>query len=323
MTRASAQVVVTGAGIAVRGRATPADLLDRGPVDTAAPDPADTLTGRGLRYKDRATRLGMVAARAALADAGVLDVVTPSTPDDSFGVVTSSNYGNLDTVCQTVRTIDEETYLGTSPMMLPATSSNVIASWLAITHGLRGANVTVCNGRTSGLDAVRRACLLIAAGRVSRVLVVGVEPDLPEVRHVVGDDGSVALFDGAAAILLAGARSAAASGTRIHAGIGRYAKRADAADAIAEACAGTGRIGLRLSSQETTVDSEVHDLPAVLGDAAGALGVLQVAAATAWLGGGRRAGDALAVCGDDGATAAMVVTAPASFPAGPRSRELT
>jgi 3-oxoacyl-[acyl-carrier-protein] synthase II len=299
-------VVVTGAGIAVRGLGSPAELLAGGPADPAAPDPVDSLTGRGLRYKDRATRLGMVAARAALADAGLLEVVTPATPDDSFGVVTSSNFGNLDTVCQAVRTIDEHTYLGTSPMMLPATSSNVTASWLAITHGLRGANVTLCNGPTSGLDAVRWARLLITAGRVTRVLVVGVEPDLPEVRHVV-DDGGGALFDGAAAIVLERGDLPATAGAGIRAGIGRYAKCRRAVDAIDAVSPRTGRIGLRLGPGESAVDAEVCDLASALPPASGALGVLQVAAATAWLRGGSRTGPALAVCGDDRTTAALVV----------------
>ncbi|MFF0445694.1 beta-ketoacyl synthase N-terminal-like domain-containing protein [Streptomyces sp. NPDC004609] len=181
-------VVVTGVGLAVRGAGRAADLL--GPLPgcrSGFPDPVSRLTGRGLRYKDRATKLAMAAARDALTEAGLVDADgEPAVPGRTVGVVASTNYGNADTVCDTVRTIADHTYLGTSPMMLPATSSNVTASWVAITHGLRGANLTLCNGPTSGVDAVHWARLLIAAGRVDRVLVVGTEPDNPAVRHITG-----------------------------------------------------------------------------------------------------------------------------------------
>ena len=143
-TERAAPAVITGLGTAVRGLDGPAGLL--GPLPAghrSAADPVSRLTGRGLRYKDRATKLAMAAARDALAEAGLTDPAgEPTVPGESTGVVASTNYGNCDTVCETVATIAESTYLATSPMLLPATSSNVVASWVAITHGLRGANLT-------------------------------------------------------------------------------------------------------------------------------------------------------------------------------------
>ncbi|MEU9385167.1 beta-ketoacyl synthase N-terminal-like domain-containing protein, partial [Streptomyces sp. NPDC048279] len=160
MTSAStAHAVITGLGSAVRGVTGPGGLLDPLPPDLRrAADPVSRLSGRGLRYKDRATKLAMVAARDALRTAALTDDAGDLTvPGESVGVSASTNYGNVDTVCETVRTIADDSYLATSPMMLPATSSNVVASWVAITHGLRGVNLTLCNGPTSGLDAVNWA----------------------------------------------------------------------------------------------------------------------------------------------------------------------
>lgn len=215
----TADAVITGLGSAVRGLDGPWQLLSALPDGhREAADPVSRLSGRGLRYKDRATKLAMVAARDALRAAALLDEAGDLTvPGESVGVSASTNYGNADTVCETVRTIAESTYLGTSPMMLPATSSNVVASWVAITHGLRGANLTLCNGPTSGLDAVNWARLLIGSGRAERMLVVGVEPDNPAVRHVTGvaqerAGGVPELFDGAAALVVESRASAEARG---------------------------------------------------------------------------------------------------------------
>ncbi|MFC8666661.1 beta-ketoacyl synthase N-terminal-like domain-containing protein [Streptomyces sp. NPDC057199] len=306
-TARTAQAVITGLGTAVRGLDGPAGLL--GPLPAghrSAADPVSRLTGRGLRYKDRATKLAMAAARDALKAARLIDDSGALTvPGESTGVVASTNYGNCDTVCETVQTIAESTYLATSPMLLPATSSNVVASWLAITHGLRGANLTLCNGPTSGLDAVNWARLLIAAGRLDRALVVGVEPDNPAVRHVTetsdpdayDEDGAPELFDGAVALVVESPASAEARGVRAVAGIGPYARRGVHADAVAEVralrpgpvglwCVPEHPAGLRAPAPGLGAGAgtaPIRDLSAWYGPASGALGVMQCAAAAVWL----------------------------------------
>ncbi|MFC9297976.1 beta-ketoacyl synthase N-terminal-like domain-containing protein [Streptomyces sp. NPDC057011] len=340
---ATVRTVVTGLGIALDGPATPADLLAARPPagePGAGGDPVARLKGRGLRYKDRATKLGMVAAREALAEAALIAADgSPTVPGSSVGCVVSTNYGNVDTVCETVATIARDTYVATSPMMLPATSSNVVASWIAITHGLRGANLTLCNGSTSGLDAVHWARLLIAAGRVERALVVGVEPDNPAVRHLLPEQS--VFFDGAAALVLESAASAEARGVHPLAEIGPYARRATHAAAVAGVRERDPReIGLWCVPQHPegikapapalgngVGGAPVHDLSDLLGPSSGALGVLQAVAATAWLSGagaGARVVLATAGTGDaggDDAAAALVVapvtTHRGNVPAGP------
>ncbi|WP_328871997.1 beta-ketoacyl synthase [Streptomyces sp. NBC_00287] len=334
----TAQAVITGLGTAVRGLDGPGGLL--GPLPAghrSAADPVSRLTGRGLRYKDRATKLAMTAARDALDAAGLLDGAGELTvPGESVGVVASTNYGNCDTVCETVQTIAESTYLGTSPMMLPATSSNVVASWVAITHGLRGANLTLCNGPASGLDAVNWARLLVAARRVERVLVVGVEPDNAAVRHVTetpepdGTDDTDAvpeLFDGAVALVVESLASAEARGVRALAALGPYARRGDHAGAVAKVralrpgpvglwCVPEHPAGVRAPAPAlgaSAGSAPVHDLSALYGPSSGALGVLQCATAAVWLADhddmvlvSAGTGDA----GGDDAGAALLLTAP-------------
>lgn len=335
---ATADAVITGLGSAVRGLDGPWQLLSALPDGhREAADPVSRLSGRGLRYKDRATKLAMVAARDALRAAALLDEAGDLTvPGESVGVSASTNYGNADTVCETVRTIAESTYLGTSPMMLPATSSNVVASWVAITHGLRGANLTLCNGPTSGLDAVNWARLLIGSGRAERMLVVGVEPDNPAVRHVTGvaqerAGGVPELFDGAAALVVESRASAEARGVRPLAVLGPYARRGRHADAVSEVrrraagpvglwCVPEHPEGVRAPAAGLGAAAgsavPVHDLTALYGPASGALGVLQCAAGVVWLEGRSGAVDEVVLAsagtgdaGGDDAGAALLLLA--------------
>ncbi|TQJ23670.1 3-oxoacyl-[acyl-carrier-protein] synthase II [Micromonospora sp. A202] len=307
MTPEGRRAVVTGLGLAVAGLEDAGDLLQpRGDRRDPAPaDPVRRLTGRGLRYKDRATKLALVAGRDALRSAGLVgEDDRVAVPGERVGVVVSTNLGNVDTVCDTVQAIAEHTYLGTSPMTLPATSSNVVASWLAITYGLRGANLTLCNGQTSGLDAVHWAALLIAAGRADRVLVAGAEPDNAPVRHVLSSSGVTAEpFDGAAALVLEAESAVLDRGVRPLAVVGRYARRASLTTAVAQVTAGAAPVGLwclpeRGSDPMGDVVTGAHriDLSATLGPASGALGVLQCVAAAAWLC-GPHAGSVLATAG--------------------------
>ncbi|WP_067464446.1 beta-ketoacyl synthase N-terminal-like domain-containing protein [Actinomadura macra] len=317
------EVVVTGLGLALRGVDDARRLLAPDPPAPDGDDPVARLTGRGLRYRDRATRLAMCAARDALAAAGLVRDGSLTVPAHRAGVVASTNYGNIDTVCDAVTTIAKETYTGTSPMALPATASNVVASWVAITHGLRGANLTLCNGETSGLDAVHWARQLIAARRVGWVLVVGVEPVNPPVRHLAtgGTGADVRLLDGAAALVMETAESARERGAPGLAEIGPYARKGTWTEAVTTVReSGAEPVGLWCTPggvvpPHALEPARVCDLTAMLGECSGALGVLQAAAATAWLNDGETsAADALATAGTgrDGGTdaaAALILRA--------------
>ncbi|WP_349345119.1 beta-ketoacyl synthase N-terminal-like domain-containing protein [Streptomyces rapamycinicus] len=218
MTHGPGGVVVTGVGLAVPGAGTPEALLRRTacPVTGPAPEPFDTaarIGRRGHRYKDRATRLALCAALEALRNADLIpaDGEEVTVPGDTVGVVASSNLGNLDTACLTAAAIAERSAVDLSPMSLPNASSNVIASWVAIRHGLRGPNLMLCNGATSGLDAVHWGAALVAAGRVRRAVVIGVETHNAVVADLVGRPAGE-LLDGAAAVVVEGARWAGARG---------------------------------------------------------------------------------------------------------------
>ncbi|WP_372410828.1 beta-ketoacyl synthase N-terminal-like domain-containing protein [Streptomyces luteireticuli] len=294
-------IVVTGTGLAVPGLARPLDLLADEPPGTGF-DPATALKGKEMRGKDRASRLGLCAADAALRDAGLLaDDGTYREAGETTAVVVSSNLGTLETACEFTDTIAREGVTGLSPLGLPQTSSNVVAGWIAIRYGLRGPNLTVCNGATSGLDAVHWACHLILAGRCRRAVVVGVEPASEPAGRLLGQEPR----DVTAAVVLESAADAIGRGARAHAAVSAYARGADAARTVAATeSRAPVPVQLRLATGHL-------DLTARLGDCSGALGVLQCAAGADHVR-SHGTGAVLAVAGgtaaDDAAAALLLTT---------------
>ncbi|OEJ56734.1 hypothetical protein BGM19_00320 [Streptomyces agglomeratus] len=306
------EVVVTGIGLALPGVATYGDLLGPLPGEGGF-DPATGLSGRKLRHKDRASRLALRAAEFALHDAGLTDAdATFTGAADSTAVVVSTNLGNVDSVCAATDTIAREGVRGLSPLGLPQTSSNVLAGWVAIRYGLRGPNLTVCNGVTSGLDALAWAQNLIVAGRAEAAVVVGVEPASDVTTKLLGKQST----DAAVAIVLEPANAAASGGARPRATIAGYARARDLAAALT--CAGVAEeefVGLWLGDEADAGAAQLFpatrriDLEAQLGPLSGALGVLQCAAAAAHFEGGAT-GNVLATAGGPhhDAAAALLLT---------------
>ncbi|WP_245238958.1 beta-ketoacyl synthase N-terminal-like domain-containing protein [Streptomyces sp. MZ04] len=280
------EIVVTGIGLAFSGVATYGDLLGPLPGEGGF-DPSTELSGRELRHKDRASRLALRAAEFAFHDAGLTDAnATFTGAADSTAVVVSTNLGNVDSVCYATDTIAREGVRGLSPLGLPQTSSNVIAGWVAIRYGLRGPNLTVCNGVTSGLDAVSWARNLIVAGRAEAAVVVGVEPANDVVTKLLGEQST----DAAVAIVLEPVNAAVSRGTRPRATIAGYARTRRLADALTFAGVTQEKtVGLWLVDEADAGPGQLLaatrrvDLEAQLGPLSGALGVLQCAAAAAHL----------------------------------------
>lgn len=298
-------IVVTGVGLAVPGLAGAADLIGPVPVEGGF-DPATGLAGRDMRHKDRATRLSLRAVEPALRDAGLLGEDGYLGDRDATAVIVSSNFGNLDNVCRFTDIINDKSVTGLSPLGLPQTSINVITGALAIRHGLRGPNLTVSNGATSGHDALHWAVNFLRTGRARTAVVVGVEPLDDAVAKLTGGE----TVDGAAAVVLETTGHAAARGATARATVAGYARKAGQAAAVAAVRAGGGPVGLWLAADVPgAADSPVLDLDAKLGRCFGALGVLQCAAAVAHLDAGGP-GPVLATAGapTDDAVSALLVT---------------
>lgn len=144
-----------------------------------------------------------------------------------MGICASSNLGNMDTVCQESEVIFKEHVDKTSPMNLPVASSNVIPASIAIRFGLKAINLMLCNGATSGVDAVHIAAQMIRSGRADKMLVVGVEPLNPVTEKLMREcdperGNSAALHPGELAACLVLERHDGVAPKR-YATIGEYA----------------------------------------------------------------------------------------------------
>ncbi|MCQ6244816.1 beta-ketoacyl synthase N-terminal-like domain-containing protein [Streptomyces malaysiensis] len=283
------------------------------PEPACRPDQAHTVLGRkGLLFKEDATRLALCAVHRAFGlPPGKLTEPLPGA--EHTAVVVSSNVGNARTVRDIVAGMRAGSAHDVSPLNGPNASSNVIASTLAIRYGFTGPNLMVCSGATSGLDAVRLGALLLRGERARRVVVVGAEPDDEVAR------GLAALRPAAPGTTLpVPLRAAAACVVLEHGGSGprlgnvrRHTRPDDIADDLAPPAA------LRLTAPGAPGAGGGIDLTAHLGEVYGALGVVQLAVAAAWLGSGQPSGPggALITCGDGEDGYASARLDPADVPA--------
>jgi len=336
-TRRSQGIVITAVGTAVAGLADADGLLGSGSAAEAEADRSPEPAARGLRYKDEATRLTLAAVAVALeragllrspdqgaADQGIADRPRSRAPElavpgEAVATVVSSNFGSLDTVCRAAATIAARTVTGLSPMDLPNASSNVAASSVAIRFGLRGPNLTVCNGATSGLDAVAWGRRLIESGRARWAVVAGVEVADDTVRRLAGPGRR--LFHGAVALVLSSAEDAAERGAPSLGRLGGYRRAASVARSVQKVFEHEANLWLIPEGfgggPQPAEQIAVLDLAGRWGASSGALGVLQCAAATAWFARGRGpAVLATAGTGADGddASASLLLAAPGARP---------
>jgi nodulation protein E len=204
-------------------------------------DPAEHFTGKELDLLDRFAQFGLVAAREAVADAGV-----EWTRDlrERACVVTGSSLGG--------KTYEEQAYAGLfgaearrpHPLTVPRGMSNAAASHISMEFGVNGPVYNVSTACASATHAIGQAFWLVRSGAAELALAGGCEsPFMPghlrmwEGLRVVSPDTcrpfskdrrGMILGEGGAMLVLEPLDAATARGARIHAEVVGSGMSADA-----------------------------------------------------------------------------------------------
>jgi 3-oxoacyl-[acyl-carrier-protein] synthase II len=128
-----------------------------------------------LRMLDRVSRLALVAADRAIADAR-LDFAQERR--ERCGVFVGSSLGGAQTTEEGYLQLYGQATERVSPYSVLATMTNAAASWIAIEHALSGPNLTFCTACSSSAVAIGEAARRIQHGDADVMLAGGTEAPL-------------------------------------------------------------------------------------------------------------------------------------------------
>ena len=207
------------------------------------------LPEKHLRHADRAGRLAVAAARAAVADAGF------PGPCHDVGLALGVDYGTYPANFAYQRRVIAEGARFASPAEFTLTLPNMTTAFVSILLGVRGPTATVADGGVAGGTALGMALDWIRAGVADHVLAGAVEPfdaatddllDIPELRRVPSRPEHAALW------LLEAPAAARARGASPRAVLSGYAATSCPADCRALALVDAGVAGPCSDAHATT-----------------------------------------------------------------------
>jgi 3-oxoacyl-[acyl-carrier-protein] synthase II len=136
-------------------------------------DPRVELAEGNPRPLDRTAHLTVVAARRALADAGLAAAGAGSSP--VLGLVLGTMFGSVRTIAEFDRRGMTAGPLYAKPMDFANSVINAAAGQAAIWHGLTGVNATLSGGPVAGAAALAFAADQVRAGRAAALLAGGAD----------------------------------------------------------------------------------------------------------------------------------------------------
>lgn len=244
--------------VVVTGGATIGSLGIRDvPGSTAYAEPGSPPSDRGVelgqlsldparaRRFDRAARLATAVMERALADADLAGEGRTDRP--RVGAIVGTAFGSVGSTGNYLLRLYDKGARFASPVLFPSALPSALSSSAAIYLGLTGPAFSVADLATSAEAAVTIAAELIAAGESNALVVAGLE-ELSEVAERVsgpvcsGLKGDYPRREGAAAVVLEAAPSAAARGAPVRARLElALSWRGDGAGALARLPAPTGK----------------------------------------------------------------------------------
>jgi len=163
-------VIAGGTGIAPITRFDASEFPTTFAAEVKGFDPA-VLGRKEHRRMDRVTQFAVVAAREAVASAG-LD--TSSAPE-RIAVIVGTAMGGIETYSENVRTLMAHGPRRISPFAVPMAIPNMAPGCVAIDIGAKGPNFAIASSFTGGANAIVEGARMIRAGRADVAVVGGSE----------------------------------------------------------------------------------------------------------------------------------------------------
>lgn len=231
--------------------------LTTGFAARTTPPSAELLPKHEAKRLDPSGRLAVVAARAAVADAGDLDVAP-----ERLAVVCATGIGGLWTTLDSWETLRTRGARRVLPLTVPMLMPNSSAAAVSMALGARAGAHSPVSACASGAEAVAMGWSLIRSGRADVVVAGGTEacvhpltlatfgamkalstrnddPQRASRPYDTARDGFV-MGDGAGLLVLESAERAAARGARVYAELAGVGLSADAYDIAAPEPDGAG-----------------------------------------------------------------------------------
>lgn len=136
-------------------------------------DPANYIPAKELKKMDHFITYGMIAATAAVEDAGW----TPTDQNelDMTGVMIGSGIGGLPTIEEHSITLHTNPGKRISPFFIPSSLINLVSGNLSIKYGFSGPNHSVVTACSTGAHAIGDAARLIQYGDADVMIAGGTE----------------------------------------------------------------------------------------------------------------------------------------------------
>lgn len=135
-------------------------------------DPAAHFTRKQLSFCDPVTQFAMIAAREAVAQAGVC---FDGDAAERAGVVLGTSGGGLQTIDDNYRAVYEEQKNRAHPFTVPRLMHSAGASHISMEHGIKGPVYSVSSACASSNHAFAQAMMLIRSGMADVMLAGGAE----------------------------------------------------------------------------------------------------------------------------------------------------
>jgi beta-ketoacyl-acyl-carrier-protein synthase II len=240
--------------------------------------PEEILSHKEARRLDRFCQFSLIAARAAIEDAGL---VIDESNSEEVGIIMGSGIGGIGTLSEQIEVLKTKGPNRVSPFLIPMFLIDLAAGQIAIATGARGMNFGVVSAcATSGhalgeaAEIIKRgdAKAMIAGGAEAGVVPIGVaafasmkalstrndEPHRASRPFDRERDGFV-MAEGAAVVVLEAESYARARGARIYAELAGYGATDDAFHITAPSEGGEGAVrAMKIALRKSDCDpSEV------------------------------------------------------------------